>query len=838
MSRYLQKSLLAGLVLLAIGCAQAQTLKVQPPAVAAPVLEPAAAVPVMPSWDVQRSFAQLGRPADTLLLGTNNTDQIEFTMRRDRIASDAKLQLEYTPSPALIPTLSHLRIYLNDVLMNVLPIEKDQLGKKVTRQVALDPRLISDFNRVRLEFVGHYTDICEEPSNSALWVNVSRVSHISVTEQALSVENDLAWFPLPFFDARDYQSPVLNMVFAANPTLEEQRAAGILASYFGSQAGWRGTRFPVAFDHLPGVTAKDKALPSIVFATNDHRPAMLADLKTFPAVDAPVVQIIDNPANSYSKVLLVMGRNEADLITAVKALALGGDLFRGSRVTVDEVQQILPRKPYDAPNWMRTDRPVRFAELVKYPEQLRVSGVQPLPISLDINLPPDLFVWRNQGIPLQTKYRYTPPAVTNDGSRLNISLNNQFITSLPLPGNSNSRLDELRLAVLSSESANTSERLSVPALKIGDRNTLSFNFSFASTASSSQRDRCQSSLPVDTQAVIDDQSSIDMSGYHHYIAMPDLKTFARSGFPYSRMADLSETMVLLSPQPSAIQLSTYLEAVAGIAARSGLPAFGLHVSDNWSDAARLDADLLILGTLAPNVRENRDLNLLLDRSRDWLLQASNTQPGRTTAQQWQYGDERNLAASRVEVSAKGPIAAMVGMKSPFHEHQSAGAAHRPFGTCHPAVAGHAQCGDDGRAAFDASDHRHLHSAPAVFRERAGGRGEGVAGQGAEHGRQTSWFSEETARVALVTGASRGLGATIARELAGVGWAVAVDYAHDDAGAGRVVDAIVGAQGRAMLSRFDVTDEDAVKDGIAKIAGMRTGRTDRQQRHRSAADAPD
>lgn len=327
MSRYLQKSLLAGLVLLAIGCAQAQTLKVQPPAVAAPVLEPAAAAPVMPSWDVQRSFAQLGRPADSLLLGTNNTDQIEFTMRRDRIASDAKLQLEYTPSPALIPTLSHLRIYLNDVLMNVLPIEKDQLGKKVTRQVALDPRLISDFNRVRLEFVGHYTDICEEPSNSALWVNVSRVSHISVTEQALSVENDLAWFPLPFFDARDYQSPVLNMVFAANPTLEEQRAAGILASYFGSQAGWRGTRFPVAFDHLPGVTAKDKALPSIVFATNDHRPAMLADLKTFPAVDAPVVQIIDNPANSYSKVLLVMGRNEADLITAVKALALGATCF-------------------------------------------------------------------------------------------------------------------------------------------------------------------------------------------------------------------------------------------------------------------------------------------------------------------------------------------------------------------------------------------------------------------------------------------------------------------------------------------------------------------------------
>jgi hypothetical protein len=65
---------------------------------------------------------------------------------------------------------------------------------------------------------------------------------------------------------------------------------------------------------------------------------------------------------------------------------------------------------------------------------------------------------------------------------------------------SKDRLEELRLAVLSSESSNINEKLSVPALKIGDRNNLRFNFSFATTTSSSQRDRCQTSLPVDTQA--------------------------------------------------------------------------------------------------------------------------------------------------------------------------------------------------------------------------------------------------------------------------------------------------------------------------------------------------
>ena len=89
---------------------------------------------VLPSWPVTYTFEQLGRPGDSLLLGINSADQVEFGMRRDRIASDASLQLEYTPSPSLIPTVSHIRVYLNDVLMGVLPIEKDQLGRKTTQR--------------------------------------------------------------------------------------------------------------------------------------------------------------------------------------------------------------------------------------------------------------------------------------------------------------------------------------------------------------------------------------------------------------------------------------------------------------------------------------------------------------------------------------------------------------------------------------------------------------------------------------------------------------------------------------------------------------------------------
>lgn len=79
------------------------------------------------------------------------------------------------------------------------------------------------------------------------------------------------------------------------------------------------------------------------------------------------------------------------------------------------------------------------------------------------------------------------------------------------------------------------------------------------------------------------------------------------------------------------------------------------------------------------------------------------------------------------------------------------------------------------------------------------------------------LTKELNRVALVTGASRGLGAAMARELARDGWSIAVNYAHDDTGARQVVDSIPRNLGQAIPVRFDVTDEDAVRQGIAHIA---------------------
>jgi 3-oxoacyl-[acyl-carrier protein] reductase len=91
-------------------------------------------------------------------------------------------------------------------------------------------------------------------------------------------------------------------------------------------------------------------------------------------------------------------------------------------------------------------------------------------------------------------------------------------------------------------------------------------------------------------------------------------------------------------------------------------------------------------------------------------------------------------------------------------------------------------------------------------------------------RKEIYMGKLTGKVAIVTGASKGIGAAIAKSLAADGASVVVNYASSKAGAEKVVAAITAAGGKAVAVGGDVSKAADAK-GIIDAAIKNYGRID-------------
>jgi hypothetical protein len=540
--------------------------------------EPVEAPPLENVSAYSYTLKQLGAHYPMNLRGVEGSDSVTFDIRADQVVTGARLALDYTYSPALLSDLSQINLLVNNEVAASLALPTETAGVPQQSLIDIPPHLITEFNRLSLQLIGHYTMQCEDPLHSSLWAKISNASRLEIQVTPIALPDDLAKLPLPFFDPRDARLLELPFVFAASPDNRALEAASAVSSWFGALASYRGAKFPVSLGELP---AEGNAIVLLSGAGS-------VDGLTLAESVGPTLTLMANPNDPFGKLLVLSGRDSEQLKQAALALVSGSQTLSGSSVVVNQVATLQPRQPYDAPNWLPSDRPVQLGELIEA-RQLNVAGYDPGTIRVGMRLPPDLFNWRQPGVPLHLKYRYTPQPVSTNSSLL-VSISDRFLKSLPLPSIERLQADESLLAALQQDDSLVQEtELLLPLDSMPLQSTLQLRFMYDYI----KQGECRDIIIDNMRGVIEPDSTLDLSGYEHFIAMPNLGVFQSSGFPFTRLADLSETAVVMPDAAGVAEYSAYLTVLGRFGESTGHPATALTVAQAEDEDALKDKDLLV-----------------------------------------------------------------------------------------------------------------------------------------------------------------------------------------------------------------------------------------------------
>lgn len=622
------------------------------------------------SMHVQESNFRIltgGNPIE--LNGMRPIASFDFGGRFDQVVVNAELDLRLSTSPVLNGAKAQLLIYVNNELAQALrlaPQTEDSSSQR--RRVKLPAHLFANYNQVRFELIdGEVYEQCASGS-FASWVAIDSRSTLSVTTEQLPYANELAYFPEPWFHASDFNAASFAMMLptAASPTTLQ--AGAIVSSYFAALADWREVELsahrysrdtlylPVPADDMTAEAELDlrewPAAHTLLLMTGNDWPTGLvaANAETIadlPTLESPQLIALNNPRYPAYKVLVIRAQTDAELVAASQALATVKTGFSGAYAVV-RPQSLPVAAPYQAPNWISTERPVAFRELVDNEQALQREGYLPAPIRVSLRLPPDLFTWQADEIPLDLKYRFTP-ATTSIENQLTVRVNDLFVKAFRLDDEEVIQSQRRMRIPLVDSGLFADNMVSIPAFKMGLINELQFAFEFAQPTS------CAVKPLANSIGAIDGDSQIDLTGYSHYVALPELSLTAKTGFPYTRLHDLSETTIIVAPNTSAAATQLLLRLTAEFARSTGSATTQVTVTTLDEFDPNQVHDVILIG---PEVLA------------DWRRRYGDENLQRELSAQPLAGRELLFNNPQRYFDNSGPSAAIVAFASPFHPERT------------------------------------------------------------------------------------------------------------------------------------------------------------------------
>ena len=574
------------------------------------------------------------------LHGIDSMHSIYFTLPETHVVRSARIHVYYAFSPSLLPQLSHLKLILNGTVFATIQPTPGQAGgsdsKDAEAEFTIPTDLLVHNNTLTIEFIGHYTMVCEDPANTTLWARVHLPTSLDIRGDLLPLADDLKQLPIPFLDPAVIQPLSIPVVFASTPSYKAIQAAGIVTSYFGMISENRPVRFPVHIGAIPQGNA-------IVFADSaSNLPPALG----LPGIGSPTVAMRTNPNDQYSKILIVAGGDGDQLLVAAQAVALHSDMLAGGHATIDAVKLPAKQAADAAPRWARTDQTIALWDYASS-DQLQGDGTAPL--NVYFRIAPDIFYADRPNAVLKLAYRYNSIPI-GPISSMQVRINNAFLGSTPLiPGQEASRKMETEVPV--------------PVVNLRPfSNSLSFDFTFQLLKDGG----CKTTTPINMQGSILRDSFLDLRGYPHYAPLPNLEIFANAGFPFTRYADLSETTVVLPPSPTEQEIEIFVTLMGHFGRQTGFPAFRVTVTgaDALHNGAKTDFLIIGTGDDQPGFDKlNRDLPVAL---RSGQIQVRDSQGFFAPLHHawWKLRSEEHSESGDLTASGT-PDAVIEGVESPF-----------------------------------------------------------------------------------------------------------------------------------------------------------------------------
>ncbi|MDI9765105.1 cellulose biosynthesis cyclic di-GMP-binding regulatory protein BcsB [Pantoea dispersa] len=529
------------------------------------------------------SVAQMGQPRGITLTGGQLQSGILFTLPGDEVITNARLNLSLRVSAALAARNTSLQLMLNGQPLGTLPLGASDSDVS-DYQLDIPAAMVISSNNLSFKINDADKLLCEKESAQQYQVTILPKTTLSLEGQQLNIGTSLRNFPRPFIDVQRMTPASVTFGFAANVSPDSVSAAALVASWLGIQSDYRGIRFPVVRGDLPEHNG-------ILIG----HPGDKIGSVTLPAAKGPLLQVIDNPNNPVYKLLLVVGADDAQLRQAANRLTTQPLATDASSLNVPP-QPIGTRKPYDAPRWINTSRPVRLSELLRKDQSLTTTGIWHDALRVNFRAAPDLFLWDGDAIPVNLHYRFPSESwIDENNSFLNVTLNGTFLRNLTV---NKVGLLESAWHRLGGDARQEQYTLKLePYLIYGD-NQLALYFNIKPKADAP----CGVLLNNNIKSRIEEDSWIDLSHTRHFTMLPNLSYFVGASFPFSRLADFSQTTLLLPEAPGDAEIATLLDMAARAGNATGVPLvqnqvlFGLP--NGGTNLTRLQhSDVLAVSTM-------------------------------------------------------------------------------------------------------------------------------------------------------------------------------------------------------------------------------------------------